>query len=70
MITKKMSQTLPPWKTEITIRILQYLEKKLITLADEHACYISPKLGFKQYKLYNNLSGQFFFIGQYVFCGH
>lgn len=30
--------------------------KKLITLADEHACYISPKLGFKQYKLYNNLS--------------
>lgn len=50
-------QTLPPWKTEITIRILQYLEKKLITLADEHACYISPKLGFKQYKLYNNLSG-------------
>lgn len=35
---------------------LQYLEKKLITLADEHACYISPKLGFKQYKLYNNLS--------------
>lgn len=28
MITKKMSQTLPPWKTEITIRILQYLEKK------------------------------------------
>lgn len=50
---------------------LQYLEKKrLITLADEHACYISPKLGFKQYKLYNNLSGQFFFIGQYVFCGH
>lgn len=56
MITKKMSQTLPPWKTEITIRILQYLEKKLITLADEHACYISLKLGFKQYKLYNNLS--------------
>lgn len=48
---------------------LQYLEKNR-TLADEHACYISPKLGFKQYKLYNNLSGQFFFIGQYVFCGH
>lgn len=39
---------------------LQYLEKKLITLADEHAYYISPKLGFKQYKIYNNLSGQFF----------
>lgn len=35
---------------------LQYLEKNR-TLADEHACYISPKLGFKQYKLYNNLSG-------------
>lgn len=34
---------------------LQYLEKNR-TLADEHACYISPKLGFKQYKLYNNLS--------------